>query len=122
MDSSCRETQTSTAHPANPTWQFQSLVPREKEQFTFRQPSPWDAGFTRGSLSKSVARINASICSRLRRRRVHLECSDANRAEETSCQRNSSRDRRRNHRSRGGTVPRLCSRRDAREGHAYLFV
>src|SRR5437773_4088010 len=64
--SSSRETQTSTAHPVNPTWQFQSLVPREKEQFTFQQPSPSGAGFTRGSLSKSAARMNALICSRLR--------------------------------------------------------
>ena len=81
MDSWSRETQTSTAHPVNRTWQSQSLVPREKEQFTFQQPSPWDAGFTRGSWSKSAERINALICSRLRRQRVHLECSDANRTE-----------------------------------------
>src|SRR5215471_20350789 len=122
MDSSSRETQTSTAHPVNPAWQFQSLVRREKEQSTFQQPSPWDAGFTRGSLSKSVARINASICSRLWRQRVHLECSDASRAEETSCQHNSSWDRRRNHRSRGGTISRLRFGRDSGEGHAYFFV
>src|SRR5437773_12453038 len=91
MDSSSQGTRTSTAHPVNPTWQFQSLVPREKEQFTFQQPSPLGAGFTRGSLSKSAAHMNALICSRLRPPCVHLECSDASRAEETSPQRNSSR-------------------------------
>src|SRR6266853_246211 len=122
MDSWSRETQTSTAHPVNPTWQSQSLVPREKEQFTFQQPSHWDAGFTRGSWSKSAERINALICSRLRRRRVHLECSDANRTEKTSCQRNSSRDRWRNRRSRGGTISRLRSRRDSGEGDACFFL
>src|SRR5438445_8619378 len=122
MESWSQEILVSTAHLVNPTLQFQSLVPREKEQSTFQQPSHLAVGIIRGSLSKSGKRTNASIFFKDRRRPIHVDFLDGNRAEETSCQRNSPWDPRRNHRSRSGTISRLRSRCDSGESHAYFFV
>jgi Cytochrome oxidase complex assembly protein 1 len=57
--------------------------PKGKGQFTSRQKSHLASGIIPGSSWRSDKRINVSIFSRVWRRPVHLDRSDANRTEKT---------------------------------------